>query len=444
LSSLDGPLPNSREAEAAVLAGVLLEPSLLPVVEGRLEGGDFYFEGHRLIYRALQRVRDSCIHLDLRTLQAELEQRGALERAGGLATLATLDNDLPDLGRVPSYAEIVKERALRRRLMEACAEISRDCRDGGLKAPEAFSKAGEILRRLLGSVGSRRSESIGPILETSLAEIEDRPPGAPVGLSWGFQGLDLLTQGLRPGHLVVVGGRPGMGKTSLAAEVAAKVALDQGGAVVLFSLEMTRQEMAFKVLTARAEVPLRALLQGLMSDAHWQRIFEVAQQLEKVEFFIDDTARPRVAEVVAKARALHASTGLDLVIIDYLQLLKDGGRSGNRNLELTEISGALKELAKELQLPVLVLAQLSRAPERRQDHRPQLGDLRESGAIEQDADLVAFVYRQEVYEPTNPEVKGQAEVIIRKNRHGELGAVHLLFDGPLAKFRDLEEKEGPY
>ncbi|MCL4839075.1 MAG: replicative DNA helicase [Thermoanaerobaculia bacterium] len=444
IESLPAPatLPQSEESERAVLAAALLDPRLLPAVSARLTVDDFYHQRHRLLYQAMLDLQDQQVAIDVRTLQASLEQAAKLEAAGGLAYLATLDVDLPDLGRVENYVEIVKERAVRRRLIEVCRDITRDCLDGGLDAQGALGRAEQAVLSLGEQALKRGFVPFARIADETLAIIEERPDKALIGLETGFIDLDRMTNGLHRGNLLILAGRPGMGKTSLALNIAQHVAFRLGKPVGVFSLEMGQHELALRILCSEADVAFGKLRAGHLSREQWRKVIQVLSDLRKGPLFIDDTASPTLLEVASKARRLKAEKGLELLVIDYLQLMQAGGRYENRNLEISAITRGLKQLAKEVDLPVLALSQLSRQPERRgADHRPQLSDLRESGAIEQDADLVAFVFREEFYSK-DPADRGLAELIVAKHRNGETGTVPLVFLGQTTRFLNRDLRDG--
>ncbi len=428
-------LPRSEESERAVLAAIMIEPGILPMISARLRAEDFYLERHQLVYRSMLELQDAQTIIDLRTLQGKLEERGHLERAGGLAYLANLDIDLPDLSRVDNYAEIVKERSVRRRLIQTSDEIIRDCLEGGLSAEEALAQAEQSILTLGEETIQRGFEQLGKVLEDAVLELEDRPGTALIGVPTGYRRFDEITHGLNRGALVIIAGRPGMGKTSLALNMAQHVAMREGRSVAVFSLEMSSQELAMRMLCAEAQVPFSKLRQGLLSQERWDAVHAAVDRARDAPLYIDDSPNPTFLEIASKARRLKAEKGLELLILDYLQLMQAGGKYENRNLEIASISRGLKQLAKELEIPVIALSQLSRNPEKRTgDHRPQLADLRESGAIEQDADLVAFVFREEVYKPDDPELEGRAELIIAKHRSGETGSVPLIFLGEYTAF----------
>ncbi|HLF57175.1 MAG TPA: replicative DNA helicase [Thermoanaerobaculia bacterium] len=426
-------MPQSEESERAVLAAVLLDPRLLPSVSGRLTAEDFYGERHRAIYGAMLELQEENTAIDLRTLQARLEHKGALEAVGGFAYLAGLDVDLPDLGRFETYVEIVKERSVRRRLIDVCREVTRDCLDGGLDAPNALARAEQAVMALGEEAVRRGFVPLSKILEETLEMIEDRPGKGLVGLESGFVDLDRKTHGFGPGALVIIAGRPGMGKTTLALNIAEHVAIRNRKTVGVFSLEMGQQELALRILSAESEIKFGKLRTGHYSQAEAVRMIDTMKTIGRSPLFIDDSASPSILEVGSKARRLKAEKQLSLLVIDYLQLMNAGGRFENRNLEISAITRAFKQLAKELEIPVVLLSQLSRMPERRGgDHRPQLADLRESGAIEQDADMVLFVYRDRIYNEEADE--RDAELIIAKNRNGETGTVPLVFFGETSRF----------
>jgi replicative DNA helicase len=431
-------LPHSEESERAVLGGVLLDPAILPTISGRLRAEDFYSERHQILYQAMLDLQDEQVEIDLRTLQARLEQRGQLEKIGGLAYLTGLDLDLPDIGRIDNYVEIVKERSVRRRLIHMSGQIIRDCLDGGVEAREALARAEQTVLGLGEEAVQRGFAQLSHVLHVTLEELEERPGTMLTGVPTGFIDFDRISQGLNKGNLIIIAGRPGMGKTSFALNMAQHVSIREKKTVGIFSLEMSQQELALRVLCSEADISFSRLRSNRVSQKEWTRIIQTVRSIGDSPLFIDDSPNPTLLEVASKSRRLKAERGLAVVVLDYLQLMQAGGRYENRNLEIAAISRGLKQLAKELEVPVIALSQLSRQPERRgSDHRPQLADLRESGSIEQDADMVAFIYRDEVYNPTD-ENKGLAELIISKHRNGETGTVELVFLGETTSFRNLD------
>jgi replicative DNA helicase len=437
LQSPQRALPYSEEAERAVMAAVLLDPPQLAAIAGRLLPEDFYSERHQVLYKAMLELQLENVTIDMRTLQAKLEQQANLEAVGGLGYIVGLDLDLPDLGRVEAYVEIVKERSLRRRLIRACSEITRDCYDGGLEAAQALGRAEEAILTLGEEAIPRGFEAIGSIAASTLADLEERTPSALIGVPTGFTDFDDMTRGLNKGNLIIIAGRPGMGKTSFALNIAQYAAMHAHQGVGVFSLEMSKQELTLRVLASESDIHFGSLRSSHLSQKQWTTVISTVKKLGSAPLYIDDSSNPTLLEVASKARRLKAEKGLALLILDYLQLMQAGGRYENRNLEIAAITRGLKQLAKELEIPVIALSQLSRQPERRGgDHRPQLADLRESGAIEQDADLVMFIYRDEMYNKLEDESNHRlAELIIAKHRNGETGTVPLVFFGETTTFK---------
>ena len=435
-------LPHSEESERAVLAAALLSPHVLPLISGRLVAEDFYLERHQLIYQAMADLQEGGSEIDLRTLQARLELKGAFEAIGGFAYLAGLDLDLPDLGRVETYVEIVKERSVRRRLVLACSELTSGCLDGGLDASAALSEAEKMIFGL-GEEATRRGFSpLARIYEETVAKLEERAGGL-LGLPTGFYDWDRMTQGLVKGNLIIIAGRPGMGKTSFALNVAQHVAIREEQAVGIFSLEMGEQELVQRIMASESDLPFKNLRSGQITQKQWTQLYDLIRRTTSAPLYIDDSPNPSLLEISSKARRLKAEKGLELLIVDYLQLMQAGGKYESRQLEISAISRGLKQLAKEVDIPVMALSQLSRQPERRAgDHRPQLADLRESGSIEQDADMVCFIYRDEMYNRDDPDNKGLAELIVSKHRNGETGKVELVFLGENTSFRNLDRHHG--
>ncbi len=436
-------LPHSEESERAVLAGVLLDPTRLPAVSERLTAEDFYSERHRRLYRVMLDLQNASTTIDLRTVQASLEQLEQLEAIGGVAYLASLDLDLPDLARLDTYVELIKERSVRRRLIDACGEITRLSFDGGVEAAEALDQAERVVLELGEEAIRRGSVALGDVFSTTLAELEDKPDRILAGVPTGYTDLDEITLGFHPGNLVILAARPGMGKTSLALNISQHIAFREALAVGVFSLEMSREELTLRILSSEANVDFHRLRSGHLSQNHWSRILRTVKTMSDKELYIDDTASPSLLEVASKARRLKAEKGLDLLVIDYLQLMEAGGRYENRNLEISAITRHFKQLAKELRIPILCLSQLSRRPEQRgKDRRPHLSDLRESGSIEQDADLVLFIYRDDMYNEDS-EFPGEAEIILGKHRNGRTGTVRLVFLGEMTKFLNLSRDQPP-
>lgn len=406
--------PHSAESERAVLGSVLLEPALLAQVAARLTAADFHLDGHQAIYRAMLDLHAQGTEVDLRTLQARLEQQGLFERAGGVAYLATLDLDLPDIGRLDAYVEIVAERSTRRAVLRLADDAMRDG-FGPAEVEETLARLQTEVPRLLASVSRPRLRSLGEILPPFLETIEDRGAQILRGVPTGFAAFDDLTNGLQRGHLIIVAGRPGLGKTSFATNIAQNVAIRQGKPVGIWSLEMTEEELVLRMLCSEADVPSWMLRQSFLSQPAWRRIIKAARVLAAAPIYVDDTAGLTITQLDGRVRRACEEQGLALAIVDYLQLLsgKAGQRPENRNLEVAQISKALKELGKSVRVPVVALSQLSREVTKRSGFRPSLADLRDSGAIEADADLVAFVHREHAYNPEAP--PAAAEIIVAKD-----------------------------
>ncbi len=435
----------SDEAERAVLGAVFVEPSLFHTVSARLQVEDFYLARHRKIYAAMIEVVNKGSPIDIITVQSVLEEKQELQNVGGVAYLAALDTFLPDITRIEAYIDIVKERALRRRVILTCQKIIEGCRSGDFSAQTALAVAEKEILLLGEEAVSKNFIHIGELVDKVLDELEEKTKKgsyAPLaGLPTGFYDLDTLTHGLIPSNLVVLAGRPGMGKTSLAINIAQYLTIVEDKPIAFFSLEMSANEIFYRVLSSESEVPLSKLRSGNLSHEMWESIEKISERIKQAPFYIDDTPSLSLFELASKSRKLRYEKGIELVIIDYLQLMHAGGKFENRNLEISAISRGLKQLAKELNIPVVALSQLSRQPEKRgKDKRPQLSDLRESGSIEQDADIVLFVYRPEVYE-TNEEkrrnLEGQGEIIIAKHRNGPLATVKVAFIKQISTFKNI-------
>ena len=430
-------MPHSEESERAVLAAVLLAPRVLADLSARLTVADFHLERHRRIYEAMLEIADAGGEVDLRTLQAKLEERSVFEKVGGMAYLAGMDLDLPDLGRVDAYARIVKERHVERRLVAACTSIRHDLLCGSLDARSALERV-EALVPLGAETAEPTARCFADSLESTLELMEERADGAG-GLSTGFPGFDRLVDGLMPGNLMILAGRPGMGKTTAGLNIAAHVAFRLGLHVRVASLEMSEAEITMKLMAAETGLSYSRLRNGRLSKEEWGRLYDMVRFTASSGLGIDDTSS-RLGQILTSAKQARQEGRLDLLVIDYLSLVVAGGRWESRQVEVAHISRTLKAAAREMGIPILVLQQLNRANELRADKRPVLSDLRESGAIEQDADVVAFLHREEEYKPQDPDVAGLAELIVRKNRHGAPGTVELVFDGAASRFREMERE----
>jgi replicative DNA helicase len=440
---LETTLPSSIEAERSVLGSILLENASLNRAQEHLRGEDFFLERHRRIWEAMEGLSERRVPVDLITLREELERRSALEEAGGPAYLASLVSGLPRSAHVSHYAEIVKQKSIVRRLAETAAGIERTALVDERDPEELLDEAEKAIFEIAGQRIRSGLIPMQQIADEALAKIEESVERAEMitGIATGFERLDELTSGLQPSDLIIVAARPSMGKTALCLNLAQHAAMIHGRGVAVFSLEMDRRQLFLRMLCSEARIDSHRLRTGRLGRGDWDKLMEAFRRLTQGDIWIDDTAGIGIMELRAKARRLKSEHGLDMVIVDYLQLLRGHGRYDSRQAEISDISRSLKELAKELELPVVALSQLSRAPEQRTGtHRPQLSDLRESGAIEQDADLVLFIYRPEIYRPDDEEVEGMAEIIIGKNRNGPIGTVQLAFLKQFTRFENLERR----
>jgi replicative DNA helicase len=431
--------PHSEEAERAVLGGLLLEPQRLAEVRTRLEPGDWYLERHRLLYQAFLDIAGAGSTPDLLTLQAHLDQAGSLDAVGGVAYLATLDLDLPDLGRLTEYADIVKDRSVRRDLIAGAQTSIRAAVATARPVTELLADLRNTADKLLGRAARVCWEDAGTVLNRLLETLEKERPESLNGLTSGYPDWDRLGPGFLRGGLYVLAGRPGMGKTSLALDLTRHVAVVLQQPVGVFSLEMRSDELGLKLTSTEANLAACSLRAGLLSNRQWRDLYAAVRHLTAAPLYLDDTPGLLLRDLEARAWWLKTQhPNLALLVVDYLQLITAGVRVEQRRLEIAHITRRLKNLAGELGVAVLVLSQLNRELTRRSDPRPQLGDLAESGAIEQDADQVAFVHRPEVYDPDTETLRGRAEIIIAKHRHGETGTVALTWHGATTSFRNPE------
>jgi replicative DNA helicase len=420
--------PQNVEAEQSVLGAVLLDNHALNRAMELLTSEDFYREAHRRIFNAIIELNDRNEAIDLVTLTEALRRRNDLDGVGGAAYLTELVNTVPTSANISHHAKIVHEKSLLRQLVQTSTEIA-------TRGYESTERIEELLdyaeQRIFGISDSKMKSPFHPIREIvkeSFEMIERRyeqkenVTGAPTGIPE----LDNLTAGLHPGDLIIVAGRPSMGKTAFALNIAQHAAIEKRLPVAIFSLEMAREQLAIRMLCAEARVDAHKLRSGYLGAADWPKLTAAAGRITEAPIFIDDSAALSVLELRAKARRLSRDQNLAVIIVDYLQLMRGRGTADNREQEISEISRSLKALAKELRVPVIALSQLSRAVESRTDRRPQLSDLRESGAIEQDADVVMFVFREEVFKPTE-ENRNMAKIIISKQRNGPTGDVDVVF-----------------
>jgi replicative DNA helicase len=437
--------PHSVEAEQSVLGGILLDTSAWDKIADLLGEQDFYRHEHRLIWRHIGRLTEHAKPIDVITVAESLESNAELEKAGGLVYLGTLAQNVPSAANIRRYAEIVRERAIMRKLVEVGSEIATSAynpggRDAGQLLDEAESRVFEISEQ--GERGRLGFTPLPPLLTQVVERIEtlyNRDNSSDVtGVSTGFSDLDRMTSGLQPGDLIIVAGRPSMGKTAFSINIAENVALESNKPVAIFSMEMGGTQLVMRMIGSVGRLNQHTLRTGRLEDDDWPRMTHALGLLNDAPIFIDETAGLNALELRSRARRLaRQSGGLGLIVIDYIQLMSSpaGKASENRATEISEISRSLKSLAKELQVPVIALSQLNRSLEQRPNKRPVMSDLRESGAIEQDADLILFIYRDEVYNPDTPD-KGKAEIIIGKQRNGPIGKVELTFRGEYTRFEN--------
>lgn len=434
--------PQSIEAEQSVLGSMLIDKEVVPVVMEILKPEDFYRPDHREIYNVIIELFDKAQPIDLITVSERLKLHGKLELVGGLEYLSNIATEVPTTANVRHYSKIVEEKALLRKLIKASSDIV----DLGFNASEEVSyildKAEQSVFDILQKRSSQGFVPIKDVLVDTFNNLEEmyNNKGNITGIPTGFTDLDFKTSGLHNSDLILIAARPAMGKTAFALNLAQNAAVNSHVPVAVFSLEMSKDQLVNRILCSEAMVDSNKMKTGKLEDNDWQKVAKALAPLSEAPIYIDDTPGVSITEIRAKCRRLKLEHNLGLVVIDYLQLMQGSGKKGgeNRQQEISEISRSLKILAKEINVPVICLSQLSRAPEARTDHRPILSDLRESGAIEQDADIVMFLYRDDYYNPET-EKKNIAELIIAKHRNGSTGTVELVWLGQYTKFANLEK-----
>ena len=439
--------PHSVEAEQSLLGGLLLDNQAFDKIADLVSAEDFYRDDHRRLFRHLAKLIEQGKPADVVTVAESVEASEDKDRTGGPAYLGSLAQNVPSALNIRRYAELVRERSVQRRLAQVATEIAETAlgpsgKEIGQLLDEAETRILEVGEK--GQRGTQGFEEIQPVLARVFERIDhlyhQENKSDVTGVPTGYVDLDEKTAGLQPGDLIIVAGRPSMGKTALALNMAEHVAVDNGLPVAIFSMEMGATQLAMRMLGSIARVDQHKMRTGRLADDEWSRLSSAMERLHNAPIFIDETGALNALELRSRARRMRRQCGkLGMVMVDYLQLMSatnDGGNE-NRATEISEISRGLKALAKELQTPVVALSQLSRAVEQRNDKRPMMSDLRESGAIEQDADVILFIYRDEVYFPEKPEAKGRAEVIIGKQRNGPIGKVDLAFLGQFTRFENL-------
>ena len=433
--------PNSEQADKAVLGSVLIDNRSLVKVADFLKDEDFYHDKHALIYKAFLDLFNEHTPIDLMTINARLSDQKVLEKIGGIGYLASLVEDVPTASHIYEYGMIVKTKSTLRKLIVVGDEIKGLGYHENEKVDELLDKAEQALFNVTQTLISNTFVHVKDILSQRYEEFaelhEEKDPDRVTGVKSGFRDLDSIMNGFKPSELIIIAGRPSMGKTAFALSLAQNAALKFKKTVAVFSLEMSKEQLVDRMFASLLMVDSWKLKKGMLDDEDFGRIGTVMDELSQANIYIDDSLGNSITELRSKVRRLKMEKGLDLVVIDYLQLMSLGGYQNNRVQEISEISRSLKQIAREVHVPVIALSQLSRAVEARPDKRPQLSDLRESGAIEQDADAVLMIYREDYYDP-DTDRKGLADIIIRKHRNGPVGRVELIFKSEQTRFYDID------
>ncbi len=437
--------PQSIEAEMSLLGGILIDNDAINRVIEILEVDDLYRESHRKLLRAMIDLNERGEPCDFITLSDILKKKGELEEVGGGAYLATLVEYVPTAANIAYYSKIIKEKAVVRKLISAATEIVTQGYDEQVEVEKLLDGAQKVIFEISENKLRPAFVQVGAVLKDTIKNIEKlyEKKEHITGVPTGFADLDEKTAGFQRGDLIIIAGRPSMGKTAFALNIAQYAAIhaDPQQPVAVFSLEMSKEQLVTRLLCSEARIDASRLRTGHLIDSDWDRLARGAGNLHEAKIFIDDTPAISVLEMRAKCRRLKAEQGISMIVVDYLQLMRGGSNPESRQQEISEISRSLKALAKELDVPVVALSQLNRGLESRTDKRPMMSDLRESGAIEQDADVIMFVYREEVYDKENEELKGKAEIIIGKQRNGPIGIVDLAFRGEYTRFENLSRRD---
>ncbi|GKX30643.1 replicative DNA helicase [Vallitalea longa] len=440
-AEIKGLPPYSLEAEQSVIGSMILDREAITTGMESLMPDDFYQPDLKVIFEAIIDLFNKNKAVDLVTLENKLKDDGVLDQIGGINHLSKLAMSVPTSAHIKNYAQIVKEKSVLRKLIKTSKEIIAESYDGKNKLEDTLNSAEEKIFNIMQDRRTEEFSSIKDLVVPTLNKIEmiHKNQGKVTGIPTGFIDLDYKTAGLQPSDLILIAARPSMGKTAIALNIAQHAAIKENAATAIFSLEMSKEQLVNRLLCSEAMVDAQKVRTGDLEDEDWAKIASGSSVLSSASIYIDDTPGITVSEMKAKCRKLKLEKGLDLILIDYLQLMSGNGRTESRQQEISEISRSLKALAREMEAPVVALSQLSRACESRADHRPMLSDLRESGAIEQDADVVMFLYRDEYYNPET-EAKNQGELIIAKQRNGPTGTIHLVWMGQYTKFASMENK----
>lgn len=434
--------PHSLEAEQSILGAMILDKEAINTAIEKIKGDDFYREANREIFESILTLFNKNEPVDIITLSEELKRRDTLENVGGVAYLADLSSSIATTANTKYYCNIVEEKSILRKLIHSCGDVIGKSYEDSEEVNAIIEQAEKAIFDI---TQGRHKEGFAPlsqVLLDSFSQIEARAANKSelTGLTTGFIDLDSKISGLQKSDLLLLAARPAMGKTALGINIATNSALKAGAKVAIFSLEMSKEQLVQRIISATSHVDLQKIISGSLEENEWMDIIDSMAPLSQAQIFIDDTAGITLMELKAKCRRLKIEQGLDLVLIDYLQLMQLGGRQESRQQEISAISRGLKIIAKEMECPVIALSQLSRAPELRADHRPILSDLRESGAIEQDADIVMFLYRDDYYNEDS-EKQNIGEVIIAKHRNGPTGSIELTFKKEYTKFVNMARQD---
>jgi replicative DNA helicase len=437
--------PHSQEAEEAVLGSILIDHEAILRVASFLQPEHFYVVKHQWVFDAMQRLQQRQAAIDILTLHDEIKAAGRLDEVGGIGFLAQLTNAVPTALNIEAYARTVEEHAVRRRMISAASDVARLAYDRMLPIENVIEKSEAAIFAVSEAHGEKKMAPIRKVVSSFYERIEylHQHRDEPLGIPTGYTELDKLTAGLQRGDLIIVAARPGVGKTSLMLNIAYTAAMKYKQRVALFSLEMGNEQLVQRFVASETAIDSQRLRRGDLKDEEWGALTRVAMRMSDLHIFLDDTPSLSPLDLRVKARRIYQEHGLDLILVDYLQLMQgdsSGGRGmDNRVQEISYISRSLKQIARELNVPLIAGSQLSRLVEQRSDKRPMLSDLRESGSIEQDADIVMFIYRDQLYNP-DTELKNIAEISVQKNRNGPTGKVNLYFDNKLTSFKNLRQE----
>ncbi len=441
--------PHALETEATILGGILLQGDAIYEINDVLKADNFFDTKHRVIYEAMSSLSDASTLIDILSVKDQLQKTGKLEQAGGLEYLSHLTDTLPSVANIKTYGRIIREKSLVRKAIDIGKLIVGEGYQEPASVDDYLDKMQANIFAITQESSNQRHERLNQVLARSVQELSEKAEqeDGHIGVPTGFYDLDEMTHGLQPSDLVILAARPAMGKTALALNMMTNAAY-AGKTVAIFSLEMSNTQLANRILSMDSRVNMQQFKRGNLDNQQWLDISASMSRLNELNIYLDDTPRMTPTQIRAKCRQIAAQAkGLDLVVVDYIQLMSlpaEEGRFNNRENEISYISRSLKMLAKEMNVPVLALSQLNRELEKRADKRPQMSDLRESGAIEQDADIILFIYREFVYEPKNLDKQHDAEVIIAKHRNGPTGTVDLVFLNDTVRFENKTEQRDPY